>query len=117
MRSSHFYYALTLCGYFCLLALLIAWNVWLVPPTIFPVVIVLIFYIGPLLIPLRGILNKKLYTHAWTHFLALFYFMVGVMIAAANAEERWYAVAQVVFSIILFVGSMMFVRTRAREMR
>lgn len=117
MSKSQFYFALTLCGHFGLLGLLIVWNVWLYPPTIFPVAVVLLFYIGPLLIPLRGLLHGRLYTHAWVHFLALFYFTVGVMIAAANLEERWYAIAQVVLSIMLFMGSMLFVRYRAREKR
>ena len=117
MSKSSFCYGLTVVSHLGLLTLLITWNVWLYPPTIFPVAAVLLFYIGPLLIPLRGLLHGRLYTHAWTHFLALFYFTVGVMIAAANLEERWYAIAQVVLSITLFMGSMMFVRYRAKEKR
>ena len=117
VSKSGFYYGLALCGHLGLLGLLIVWNVWLYPPTIFPVAVVLLVYIGPLLIPLRGLLHGRLYTHAWTHFLALFYFTVGVMIAAANLEERWYAIAQVVLSIMLFMGSMLFVRYRAREQK
>ena len=113
--NSRFYYWLALLGYFGLLGLLVTWNAYLVQPTIFPVSVVLLFYVGPLLIPLRGLLHGKLYTHAWIHFMALFYFTVGVMIAASNVAERHYAIAQIIFSIILFVGSMMFVRYKARE--
>ena len=115
--SSRFYYTTALVGYFGLLFLLLLWTIYLVPPTIFPISIVLIFYVGPLLIPLRGLLYGKLYTHAWAHFMALFYFTIGVMVAAANAEERWYALIQVTFSIMMFVGSMMYVRVKAREKR
>ena len=113
--NSRFYYNLALLGYFGLFILLSVWTVYLAPPTIFPVSIVLLFYVGPLLIPLRGLLYGKLYTHAWVHFMALFYFIVGVMVAAGNAEERNYALAQVVLSILMFVGSMMYVRVKARE--
>jgi len=113
--TSRFYYTLALLGYFGLLILLIVWNTFLVEPEIFPVSVVLLLYVGPLLIPLRGLLHGKLYTHAWVHFMALFYFSVGVMIAAGNVAERHYAIAQIVFSVILFVGSMMFVRKKARE--
>jgi len=113
--NSRFYYWLTLVGYFGLLGLLLVWNTYLVKPTIFPVSVVLLLYVGPLLIPLRGLLHGKLYTHAWVHFMALFYFSVGVMIAAGNAAERDYAITQIIFSILLFVGSMMFVRKKARE--
>jgi len=115
--NSRFYYILALLGYFGLFILLSVWTIYLAPPTIFPISIVLLFYIGPLLIPLRGLLHGTLYTHAWVHFMALFYFTIGVMIAAANIEERHYALAQVVFSIMMFVGSMMYVRIKAREDR
>jgi len=115
--NSRFYYVLALLGYFGLFFLLLSWTVYFAPPTIFPVSVVLLFYVGPLLIPLRGLLSGTLYTHAWLHFMALFYFMVGVMVAAANAEERLYALLQVTFSIMMFIGSMLYVRVKAREMR
>ena len=115
--NSRFYYSLALLGYFGLFFLLLLWTIHLAPPTIFPISIVLIFYVGPLLIPLRGLLYGKLYTHAWVHFMALFYFTIGVMVAAANAEERVYALIQVAFSIMMFIGSMMYVRVKAREKR
>jgi len=66
---------------------------------------------------MRGLLYGKLYTHAWLHFMALFYFTIGVMVAAANVEERLYALIQITFSIMMFVGSMMYVRVKAREKR
>lgn len=115
--NSRFFYSLALLGYFGLLILLSVWTVYLAPPTIFPISIVLLFYVGPLLIPMRGLLHGKLYTHAWVHFMALFYFIVGVMVAAGNAAERNYALAQVAFSILMFVGSMMYVRVKAREVK
>lgn len=115
--NSRFYYLLALTGYFGLFFLLLIWTVYLAPPTIFPVSIVLVFYVGPLLIPMRGLLYGKLYTHAWLHFMALFYFTIGVMVAAANVEERLYALIQVALSIMMFIGSMMYVRVKAREKR
>ncbi len=115
--TSRFYYILALLGYFGLFLLLVLWTVYLAPPTIFPISIVLLFYVGPLLIPMRGLLYGKLYTHAWLHFMALFYFTIGVMVAAANVEERLYALIQVALSIMMFVGSMMYVRVKAREKR
>jgi len=115
--NSRFFYSLALLGYFGLFILLLVWTVYLAPPTIFPISLVLLFYVGPLLIPLRGLLHGKLYTHAWLHFMALFYFTIGVMVAAANVDERLYALAQILFSIMMFIGSMMYVRVKAREMK
>jgi len=115
--TSRFYYILALLGYFGLFFLLVLWTVYLAPPTIFPTSVVLLFYVGPILIPMRGLLYGKLYTHAWLHFMALFYFTIGVMVAAANVEERLYALIQVTLSIMMFIGSMMYVRVKAREKR
>jgi uncharacterized membrane protein len=113
--NSRFFYAVAILGYFGLFILLMAWTLWLAPPTIFPVVIVLLFYIGPMLFAMRGMLNKKLYTFGWTQFMSLFYFMVGIVIAASNAEERWLAMLQIIFSLMWFVGGMLFIRKTAKE--
>jgi len=115
--TSRFYYWLAMVGYFGLFLLLITWHGWLVPSEKYPVSLVLIVYVGPLLIPLRGLLHGKLYTHAWVHFMALFYFMSGVGTIAASEQERYFAIAQVTFCVMLFLGSMLFVRKKAREMR
>lgn len=115
--TSRFYYWLAIVGYFGLLTLLTAWYSWLAPSEKFPSSLVLIVYVAPLLIPLRGLLHGKLYTHAWVHFMALFYFVSGVGIVAVNQQERYYAITQIVLCVMLFIGSMMFVRNKAREMR
>jgi uncharacterized membrane protein len=113
--SSRFFYVLGVTGYFALFILLMLWTTWLAPPDIMPIAVVLVLYVGPLLFPLKGILNARPYTFAWTQFMALFYFAMGVMVAVSNPAERLLGILQIVFSLMLFVGAMLFVRTHARE--
>ncbi|MGD9000527.1 MAG: DUF2069 domain-containing protein [Granulosicoccaceae bacterium] len=115
--SSRFYYLLGVAGYFALFILLMLWTTWLAPPTIMPVAVVLVLYVGPLLFPLKGILNARPYTFAWTQFMALFYFAIGVMVAVSNPAERVLGGLQIIFSLMLFVGAMLFIRTRAKEVK
>jgi uncharacterized membrane protein len=70
-----------------------------------------------LLFPLRGLLHGRLYTHAWASFLALFYFVAGVFSAAGPMERPWLAWLEICLSLLWFLGTILYVRTRAREKR
>lgn len=108
---------LTLVGYFGLLLLLMLWPTWLSPPERLPVALVLLLLVTPLLFPLRGLLAGKVYTHAWTGFLALGYFIIGSVEAYAEPAARMVALGTVAFTLLLFAGSQLYVRFRGREQR
>ena len=114
---SQFWYAVALTGYFGLFGLLLLWFSWLEPPRQLPVALGLILLVGPLLLPLRGLLHGRAYTHAWASFLALFYFIVGVFNAAGPMERPWLAWLAMGFSFLLFLGTILFARARTREPR
>jgi len=100
-----------LIGYFGLLALLLSWFTWLAPPVNVPRVVPIILLVVPLLFPLRGILHARRYTHQWVTFLSLFYFMVGVDASFNHGEgQAWLGYLTVMFSLLLFIGSMFFAR-------
>ena len=63
---------ITLVGYFGLLALLTAKFTLLSEPSGFPVALSLLILVGPLLLPLRGILHGRPRSHVYASFLALF---------------------------------------------
>ena len=75
---------LTLLGYFSLMAGLYSWHLLINDTEKHLISIILIFQIGPLLFPLKGLLNGKLYTHAWSMYMALYYFIVGVWYGAGE---------------------------------
>lgn len=84
-----------------LLALIIlglAWELWLAP--LRPGGSWLALKVVPLLIPLRGVLQRKLYTLQWTSMLILLYFIEGSVRAATDrglsAALGWVEVALVV---------------------
>jgi uncharacterized membrane protein len=109
--------AISLGGYFGLLLLLILWAVWLQPPTRLPVAFVLAFGIGPLLLPLRGILHGRAYTHAWASMLLLVYFTHGVVEAYSDPQLRALALVEVALSAVTFFAAALYARYKARHDR
>ncbi len=99
---------LTLAGYFGLLILLLNWFTWLAPPASVPRALPLIVLTVPLLFPLRGLLHARTYTHAWVSLLALPYFAIGIDIAFNRSDQRLLGFALILFSLLLFVGSVFF---------
>ena len=77
--------------------------------------LVLIVLVGPLLLPLRGLLHGRPYTHAWTSFMALFYFVAGVFNAAGVMNRPWLAWLEIVFSVLLFFGAVFYTRAKMRD--
>jgi uncharacterized membrane protein len=110
-------YAVTLTAYFGLLLLLVLWNGWLSPPERFPRALAILFLAGPLLFPLRGLLHGRPYTFAWASYLALIYLTFGLVSVVSNPGERGLASVQVVCSLIMYVGAVLYARFRGRELR
>lgn len=116
-RPATVYRVLALAGYFALLALLLNWHTWLAPPARVPISVVLLLVAVPLLVPLRGLLHGRVYTHAWTSFLALAYFALAVDAIAAGVEPAWLGWTALIASLTLFAGAIGYTRTRGRELR
>ncbi len=97
-----------------LLALLVAWSTLLAPHPRVPVALMLLVLAGPLLLPLRGLLHARPYTHAWTSFLALYYFVLAVNDVAGDTAPRVLAWTELVLSVTLFGACVAYVRLSAR---
>ena len=110
MPGARFLYGLTLFGYLGTLALLLAWYGWLAPATHIPKSMTLALLLLPLLFPLRGLLHGRRYTFSWSCFLALLYFIHGVVEAAHSDTTRLYGLMEIVFTSLWFGGAIMFVR-------
>jgi len=89
---------LSLLGYFSLMAGLYSWHL-----------------LGPLLFPLRGLLNGKLYTHAWSMYMAIYYFIVGVWYGA-GADSLLFGIYVVSTSLLFFAGTALFTRYSGKAM-
>ena len=108
MKRIYYYYA-ALGGFFGLFALLMAWNTILVPSERFPVALVLLVFVTPLLLPFRGLLKGNLKSCTWMCYVSLIYFTHGVTEAYVNQTERTFALAEVALSLLLCFGAGLYV--------
>jgi len=113
MPSARFFYGLTLLGFLGTLALLLAWYGWLAPPTHIPRSIALALLLLPLLFPLRGLLHGRRYTFSWSCFLALLYFIHGVVEAYTSGVTLHLGLLEVFLSSLWFISAMIYVRITA----
>jgi uncharacterized membrane protein len=107
---------LTLCGYFSLLFGLFAWHLLIEPPAKHLISIIIFFQIGPLMLPLFGLLKGKLYTHAWSMYLAIFYFIVGVWYAGSS-EDLKIGLFVIFTSLVFFLGTVIYTRFMGMQMK
>ena len=106
---------LTLCGYFGLLAGLFAWHLVISPPPKHLMSVIIFFQIGPLMLPLFGLLNGKLYTHAWAMYLAIFYFVIGVWYAGYD-EDLGIGLYVISCSLLFFAGTVIYTRFMGKQL-
>ena len=105
---------LTLLGYFALMSGLFAWHLILDPPAKHLISIIIFFQLGPLMFPLFGLLNGKLYTHAWSMYLAIFYFVIGVWYVG-NAEDFYIGLYVIITSLMFFSGTVIYTRFMGKQ--
>jgi uncharacterized membrane protein len=110
MPRLQFLYALILTGYFGTLGLLVIWYAWAAPSRLFPVSLVLLILVLPLFAPLRGLLNERRYTIAWSGFLALCYFTHGVVEAYSSPVTRHLGQLEVVCTTLWFLAALAYIR-------
>lgn len=105
---------LTLTGYFSLLFGLFTWHLVIEPPAKHLISIIIFFQIGPLMFPLFGLLKGKLYTHAWSMYLAIFYFIIGVWYAG-KAEDLLIGLFVIFASLLFFLGTVIYTRFMGKQ--
>ncbi len=97
-----------------LIALCLAWEIWLAP--LRPGGSWLSLKALPLLAPLFGLLHGRRYTFQWTPFLALAYFTEGVVRAWAEGPPvRALAALEVALSVTLFCCAVLGARALPRH--
>lgn len=115
LKKLHFSQNLALIGYFSLFIILMINIVWLIPSRHFPTALVLIVIAGPLLFPMRGLLNKNTYTYQWASFLSLAYFAHGISEVSAY-PDIWYAgILETLASVVMYLGCVMYARIFKKE--
>ena len=99
-------------GYFSLILILILWY-----GVFHPAPWTWVFIPLPLLLPLYGLLKGKPYTYAWSSFLIMLYFIHGIMEAWANEPVRLWASLEVIASVVMYSGAILYARIAGREQK
>ncbi|MEN3297498.1 MAG: hypothetical protein V7642_6751 [Burkholderiales bacterium] len=92
-----------------LIALCVAWELVLAP--LRPGGSWMVLKVLPLLLPLRGVLKRNIYTMQWSSMLILFYFMEGIVRGSSDqglsATLGWIEVALV---SVFFICTLLYLR-------
>ena len=113
MKISFFRW-LSLLSYFGLILTLLAWII-LAPHTAhFPKSAILILAVVPLLLPMRGLLYARPYTHAWASFLILAYFTHGIGELYSDGLRSIYPWLEVILSCLCFIGCIFYIKVEAK---
>lgn len=108
------HHKICLVSLFSLIILILVWELILTPivANSWWSVLVASIKVLPLLIPIKGLWNKKIYTMQWLSMLILFYFIEGVVrsMSDINTLSRALAGGEIALSVILFFSAIMYVR-------
>lgn len=109
-HKADWFYALALIGFFGLFILLMVWNTLWYPSSKYPVALILLLTITPLLLPLSGLLKANARSCAWMAYLSIAYLMHGAVESYVDSLERLPAILEVIFSSLLFIGCTYYIR-------
>ena len=97
-----------------LIALGLAWELWLAP--LRPGGSWLVVKVLPLLLPLPGLLKNRMYTYRWVALFVWLYFVEGVVRASGDRPPgNHLALLQIALCLVLFAACTLHVRLRQRS--
>ena len=93
--------------------LCVAWELWLAP--VRPGGSLLALKALPLVLPLPGLLKRRMYTYRWLSLMIWLYCTEGLVRATSDtAPSSYYAWAEVVLCILLFTACTLHIRLRLK---
>ena len=96
-----------------LIVLCVAWELWLAP--VRPGGSLLALKALPLVLPLAGLLKRRMYTYRWRSLMIWLYCTEGLVRATSDtAPSSYYAWAEVVLCILLFTACTLHIRLRLK---
>jgi uncharacterized membrane protein len=95
-----------------LVVLSLAWELWLAPTGSGMLALKAL----PLLIPLAGLLRRRMYTYRWVSLFVWLYFTEGVVRATSDRGPGvWLALIEVLLCLLLFAACAVHVRWRLKH--
>jgi len=114
--NSTFFRRLTLTSYLLLIIWLVVWHFVLTIDKTTSTLFTLLFWVLPILLPVKGLIEGKPYTYAWTNFIVMYYLLHGLTAVYAVEGERLYALVEIILCTLLFTGCSYYARVRGREL-
>jgi uncharacterized membrane protein len=114
--NSTFFRRLTLTSYLLLIVWIALWHFILTIDKTTSTLFTLLFWIAPILLPAKGLLEGKPYTYAWANFIVMYYLLHGLTAVYAVEGERLYALVEIILCSVLFTGCSFYARMRGREL-
>lgn len=105
--------ALALAGYLGLIALVMAWIVFLGRTADQHISLFLVLFVTPLLLPLRGVLAARNKPMVWGTLVALPYSVHGGMVVWIGETDAWLGWIEVALSLGYVISASYFIRWRA----
>lgn len=95
-----------------LIALCLAWELWLAP--LRPGGSWLVLKALPLLAPLFGLLHGRRYTHQWSSLLIQLYLLEGLARATSDSGAmRWLAITETIAALVFLAATICYARATA----
>ena len=107
---------ITLFGYFSLLFYMPLWLIVVSNDTALSVPLTLVFFTLPLLFPLKGLVQGKPYTYAWSNFIVMIYFLHSLTTLWVSADEKLWALGELFFATVMFLGGSYYAKYRGQEL-
>lgn len=107
---------IALIGYFGLLFFMPLWLLVLHPSEGLSPTLSLLMFTLPLLFPLRGLVKGDPYTFAWANFVVMIYFLHSLTTLWVSADERIWALIELIFATTLFLAGSYFAKYRGQEL-
>ncbi|SMC29888.1 Uncharacterized membrane protein [Andreprevotia lacus DSM 23236] len=102
-RGRYWTQRITVASWVALIALCLAWELWLAP--LKPGGSSLVLKTVPLLFPLRGLLHGRRYTYQWTSMYVLIWWTEGAVRAYSDhGLSQWLAGVEVLLTSVAFVA-------------
>ena len=115
MDTAKVFHAGAIASLIWLICWLVAWEVFVAP--LRPGGSLLALKALPLLLPLRGVIKRDLYTLQWSSMVILIYFAEGAVRAWADtlAASRMMALGEVCFVLVYFACALLFLHPYKKE--
>lgn len=110
------YKKIALIGYFSLLLFMPLWLLVLNPSQGLTPWLSTLMFVLPLLFPLKGILASNPFTYAWANFILMLYFLHSTTTLWVNADDRLWAMIELILACIMFYGCTYYAKYRGQEL-